>query len=142
MIRQLAWLRAAADRYRPWFPVGVFVTVLLFGAAALVAAGPANQERSGTDIFVFVDGAWRVLQGQRPHGDFNSSLGFGVFLVYAAGFKLFGLSAFAIPPTIALVAIIVGVWTWLVGRARLSRGMAALCALVAAYGVLSPSFPD
>ncbi len=139
---KLSWIRARVEPYRPWFPVTVFTTLLLYGAVWLVVAGPVNQEIFGADILVFIDGAWRVLQGQRPHLDFNSSIGFGVFWIYAAGFKLFGLNVFAIPPTIALVGMIAGTWTWFVGRARLSRWMAAASGLVAAAACYSPLFPD
>lgn len=44
----------------------------------------------GHDIFVSLDGGWRILNGQRPHLDFFTALGPIWYLLTAAGLKLSG----------------------------------------------------
>src|SRR5258706_16443599 len=38
------------------------------------------------DLFIPLDGAWRVLNGQGPHVDFATSLGAVFYLIEAGGF--------------------------------------------------------
>ena len=40
------------------------------------------------DAFMVLDGAWRMLNGQRPHLDFNSMIGPAAYLPTVVGFRL------------------------------------------------------
>jgi hypothetical protein len=123
----------------PWFLV--LLSGILIGAGWLIAAGPATQDEWAGDIFAFIDGAWRVMQGQRPHVDFNTSLGFGFFLIMALGFELFGMSIHAVPGLLALLGVTIALWCWAVSITRLRPWMAALLSLVAGFYVLGPAPP-
>ncbi|MFO0652261.1 MAG: hypothetical protein U0326_38940 [Polyangiales bacterium] len=118
--------------------------VLLAGARVVVATGPVTQMVYGNDAFVLLDGAWRVLQGQRPHVDFNTSLGFGIFVIVAAGLKVFGHSVEALPPTLASLGVIAGAWCWLVTAPRLRSApwLASALSLVAGTFTYSAYFLD
>ncbi len=111
----------------------------------MLATGPVPQMISGNDIFVVIEGAWRVIQGQRPHVDFNSSLGAGVFLQLALAFKLFGLTVNAIPRMQALTGVAVGLWCWAVAAPRLRATpwlTASLSALVGYFTLASFTLDD
>lgn len=129
---------------RAW-PWALFTAVtLLAGAWVVVATGPVTQMVYGNDAFVLLDGAWRVLQGQRPHIDFNSSLGFGIFVVIAAGLKLFGHAVEALPPTLASLGVVAGAWCWLIAAPRLRHApwLASALSLVAGTFTYSAYFLD
>src|SRR3954447_13859908 len=51
-------------------------------------AGPLMQYTYAHDAFIFLDGGWRVLHGQRPQIDFSTNLGPVMFLYTALGIKL------------------------------------------------------
>lgn len=133
--------RSPARSY-PW-PL-ITAAALLAGAWVVVATGPVTQMVYGNDAFVLFDGAWRVLQGQRPHVDFNSSLGFGIFVVVAAGLKLFGHAVEALPPTLASLGVIAGAWCWLIAAPRLRRApwLASALSLIAGTFTYSAFFLD
>ncbi len=121
----------------PRAPVWAAVTLvaLVAGAAAVVSTGPVGQMRYGNDVFVVIEGAWRVLQGQRPHVDFNSSLGLGMFVIVAAGFKVFGMTVAALPKLLAALGLCAGVWCWLVAapRTRAQPWLAAALSTMTGY---------
>ena len=53
-------------------------------------AGPLMQYTYAHDAFIFLDGGWRVLHGQRPQIDFSTNLGPIMFLYTALGIKIPG----------------------------------------------------
>ena len=57
---------------------------------ALLALGVPRQHFFGHDIFVPLDGAWSILNGQRPVTDFYAQLGPLFHLLNAAGLALAG----------------------------------------------------
>jgi len=82
-------------------PLSAFLFAALFVAMVLLrwvfSGFPQNAYQH--DIFIFTDGAWRVLHGQRPQIDFNSNLGPLMYLVTAAGFLLTHNAAHAMAVT-------------------------------------------
>src|SRR5579862_6506066 len=58
--------------------------------AAVLTLGVPRQYFFGHDIFVPLDGAWRILNGQRPVTDFYAQLGPLYHLLNAAGLALAG----------------------------------------------------
>jgi hypothetical protein len=97
---------------------------VLCGAAAYV--GAVRTHTCGHDIFVFLDGAWRVLSGQRPYADFYSPLGPLTYVVTAAGLALAGLNAEGIGYGAALFAAVTGTWGYRLALARMRPAPAAL----------------
>ena len=72
------------------------------------------------DAFMLLDGAWRMLNGQRPHIDFYSHVGFLTYLPTEIGLRISGGTAWGLGYGQALVALLVGIWTFLLGRKRLA----------------------
>jgi hypothetical protein len=61
------------------------------------------------DGFLVLDGAWRMLNGQRPHVDFNSIIGPAAYLPTLVGFRLASNTAAGFGYGQALVALVLGV---------------------------------
>jgi hypothetical protein len=87
------------------------------------------------DGFLVLDGAWRMLNGQRPHVDFNSIIGPAAYLPTLVGFRLASNTAAGFGYGQALVALVLGVWAYLSGTKlyEVPRVIYALC--VAAIAV-------
>lgn len=117
------WLFAAAL-------VGIF--------ACTVFTGAVPTFRFGHDIFFFLDGGWRALYGQRPHLDFSSPWGPFPYLLVAMGLKLSRTLPNGIGYGSAILGLVIGLWTYRIGRDRLAAIPRALLAL---YGALLTSAP-
>ncbi len=72
------------------------------------------------DAFCFLDGAWRLLQGQIPHADFYTGLGPFMYLWTAAGlwFSHGGAEGFGYAQ--AAFGLWIGLWAFLLSKDRLS----------------------
>jgi hypothetical protein len=67
------------------------------------------------DGFMVLDWAWRMLNGQRPHVDFNSMIGPAAYLPTVVGFFLASNMAAGFGYGQALVALVLGIWAYLLG---------------------------
>ncbi len=99
---------------------------LLAGLLALLwliplLAGPVVQYVYAHDAFIFLDGGWRVLHGQRPQVDFSTNLGPLIFLFTAAGLAIAKHAGYALVVTQALIAAIIAVLAYVVTVRRLPR---------------------
>ena len=74
----------------------------------------------GHDIFIVLDGAWRVLCGQRPTVDFFAQMGPLYYLLHAAGLALAGGNAEGLGYSSALAAVIIAGWAFLLLRRRMA----------------------
>jgi hypothetical protein len=92
--------------------------VLICGVTVLIGAVPTRVY--GHDIFVPLDGGWRVLSGQRPQIDFTCGWGPVWFLVEGLGLILSRHSIDGVGYANAIVALIVGTWSFFLGRHRLA----------------------
>ncbi len=72
------------------------------------------------DAFMLFDGAWRMLNGQRPHIDFYSHVGFLTYVPTGIGLWLSGGTAWGLGYGQALVALLLGIWAFLLGRKPLA----------------------
>src|SRR5271168_2408422 len=71
----------------------LYAVLLISAACAATAfAGAAHTKIFRHDIFLLLDGGWRVLNGQRPGVDFSPGTGPLLPLIMAAGLKLAGNS--------------------------------------------------
>ena len=75
-----------ADRLRH----RVLAVLLLLVCFAVAIVGVPVLQNFGHDIFVSLDGGWRVLHGQRPGMDFYSQMGPAYYLLHATGLWLAG----------------------------------------------------
>ncbi|HYF55550.1 MAG TPA: hypothetical protein VEA41_14940 [Salinarimonas sp.] len=82
------------------WPILVLAAVL---ALALVLPGAAVVTRYVNDLLIFLDGAWRVNQGQVPNRDFHTALGPLNFYLPALAARLAGGLGMAMPVATAIL---------------------------------------
>ncbi len=143
--------RALADRYFDWFRTvwgasevpprwlfAVFLAglALICGATALMGAVPTRL--FGHDIFFLLDNGWRVVNGQRPHLDYYSPWGPVTFLVTAAGLMISGNTVDGVGYGNALVASLIGSWTFYVAKNRLTPPLRVVLSFFLAVLVAAP----
>jgi hypothetical protein len=93
------------------------------------------------DAFVFLDGGWRVLNGQKPHIDFFSDIGPLVHVVSAVGLLLARGRAEGLGYAQAVVGCALGLWAWFLSDRRLGQMPRALFCLSAVFLAVSPYTP-
>jgi hypothetical protein len=107
--------------------------------AALIAS-----EDFTTDAFMIFDGAWRIMNGQRPHTDFYSHLGFLTYAPEVVGLWLARGTAYSFGYSQALVAALLGCWAFLLARRRMADVPAilfTLAILLITVAPFAPGFP-
>ena len=114
-----------------------FAGLLLMGALVLIAA-PHRSHRWAPDVFLFLDGGWRVYNGQRPYADFYTGLGPLTFQLVALGFRVGGATAAGIDYGFGIAAMGLGIWSWWLFRKRMERPAALALAWFVAVLVLAP----
>lgn len=115
-----------------------FWVALLSICASCALVGAVPTFLAGHDNFFFLENGWRVLHGLRPHLDFWSPWGPLTFLVVALGLKLSHGSPNGLAYGTALFALLIGLWTYRVGRGRLALVPRALLGLYAAALACAP----
>ena len=118
-----------------WTPRGRqgYVTLLFFAAllavcAAVLFIGVPRSRAYGHDVLMPLDGAWRLLNGQRPGADFYAILGPAWYMVNAFGLTLAKGKATGLAYATAITTLVVGLWAW----ALLHRRMTPFAWLLAA----------
>lgn len=109
---------------------------LICGAAALIGAVPTRIY--GHDIFIYLGNGWRLINGQRPHVDFTSPWGPIGFLASALGLTISHHSANGIGYGSSIVAAIVGIWSFLLGKNRLRFSSALILSFFLAALIAAP----
>jgi hypothetical protein len=104
--------------------------------AALAGAVPTHQY--GHDIFFLLDNGWRVIEGQRPHVDYASPWGPVMFLITGLGLKLSGYSVNGVGWGNAITGLLMGLWSYRVGRDRCGSSPRILSSLFLAALVVAP----
>jgi hypothetical protein len=128
-----AWCWLAKRRLNVLF----YLVLFLIGTLAVLAA-PHRIHRWAHDTFIFLDGGWRVLNGQRPYVDFFTGLGPVTFQLVALGLKISGGTAAGIDYGFAAASMLLGVWAWLLVKPRMERPAGCLVAMFVALLVISP----
>jgi hypothetical protein len=129
--REVGWLRRDARSSRWITLAGLCAFVLYLAVIAALAAGPINIFHN--DALIFLDSAWRVLNGQVVHRDFYSPLGPLEYWIVAGGMLLVKGGPKGIAIGTAVFGLITGVWGWLLCRRHLP---ALFSLLVVAWIVL------
>src|ERR1039457_2110765 len=73
----------------------------------------------GHDIFIALDGAWRVVNGQRPATDFFAQMGPAYYLLHAAGLRLAGNAAIGLGYSSTIAVAMLSVWSFVLLRRRM-----------------------
>lgn len=93
----------------PALSLGALVLVIA-GVLALLLALPGQTVTTKyvNDLFIFLDGAYRIMDGQVPNKDFHSSLGPLAFYLPALGYALTGSLGAAMPLGMAFAVVFLG----------------------------------
>ena len=103
------------------WPVAVISLLIVFISCAITwQLGLPHVSIYGRDIFTFLDGSWRVSQGQIPHVDFYSSLGPIFYFMQATGLLLARDHIEGLVYGTVLAGLVLGIWGIAVIRARLN----------------------
>ncbi len=117
--------------------VALFLAMAFFcGLRAWVGLG-ASQMFSH-DAFMPLDGAWRLLNGQRPHLDFYSYIGVLAYAPTALGVWLAHGGAEGFGYAQALQSFGLGVWAYFLARKRLPDVPAVLFTLAVTLMAVAP----
>jgi hypothetical protein len=115
--------------------------VLLFLVCLAVATvGVPRLRVFGHDLFVSLDGGWRVLNGQRPGVDFYAQLGPAYYLLHAAGLWLAGKNARGLGYGSALATALISFWVFFALRPRMKAAPFFVACLFLALLAAAP-FP-
>lgn len=117
------------------FAIGLILALLLALPGQTVTTKYVN------DLFIFLDGAYRIVEGQVPNRDFHSSLGPLAFYLPAFGYRLTGELGAAMPLGMGLAVVcLAAVGAHIIGsRMRASTGIAlAVFLLLVATVPLNP----
>ena len=119
-----------------WWALGVFAV-----SAAFVAWCSASRFADNIDQGIYLDGAWRMAQGQIIYRDFFQYLAPGTFAALAVLLKIFGhsLAATRVPVVIdlALMAALIFTLVWRLAK-RTAAFVATVCFL--AFETFNPGF--
>ncbi len=97
----------------------VLAILLLLVCLGVAMAGVPRLRIFGHDIFVSLDGGWRVLNGQRPGVDFYAQMGPAYYLLHAAGLWLAGYNARGLGYGSTLATACISFWAFFVLRPRM-----------------------
>jgi hypothetical protein len=102
--------------FRRWY----FFPVCLIGiCGTAVFMGAVPTRVFGHDTFFLLENGWRALNGQRPHIDYASPWGPVTFLIVGLGLTLSHYTANGIGYGNALFGLLIGLWSYRLGRDRL-----------------------
>ena len=110
--------------------------VTLCAAAAFIGAVPTHQY--GHDIFTLLENGWRVVSGQRVHVDYVSPWGPVMFLIVGLGLRISGYSVNGVGYGSAIVGLIIGLWSYRLGRNRFESSPRLLASLFLVALVVAP----
>ncbi|MGA2039076.1 MAG: hypothetical protein ABSH42_07355 [Bryobacteraceae bacterium] len=116
----------------------VFLAGLAIICGATVFIGAVPTRIDGHDIFFLLDNGWRVINGLRPHVDYYSPWGPLMFLVSGLGLRLSGYMVDGIGYGSAVVAMIVGIWSFSLAKERLAPSPRLLLSFFLAALVAAP----
>ncbi|MGB7759424.1 MAG: hypothetical protein WBL61_06315 [Bryobacteraceae bacterium] len=97
----------------------VLAALLILVCIAVAIVGVPRLRVFGHDVFVSLDGGWRVLNGQRPGVDFYSQMGPVYYLLHAAGLWLAGNDARGLGYGSTLATALIGFWAFFLLRSRM-----------------------
>jgi len=115
-----------------------FGVYLLFLCVLPLLFGPIVQYVYAHDSFIFLDGGWRVLHGQRPQVDFSTNLGPLIFLFTAAGIAIAKNGGYALVVAQALMGATIAGLVYYISIRRLPRVPAVALSTVIVLLALAP----
>jgi hypothetical protein len=123
-----------ATLLKNWIPVSAAAVVLL--GAYVLAVGPSHI-MAPWDVFILMDGGWRVFSGQVAHTDFHNPIGVLTYALIALGMDLNGPSLQAQALGSLVLMAILAPWAIAIGYRRLSPAVAFLLTIFVALLVVA-----
>src|ERR1700683_1952307 len=108
----VSWWVGSPDATRRRSRLLAVLLLLVWLAVAIV--GVPRLRMFGHDVFVSLDGGWRVLNGERPQVDFYAQMGPVYYLLHAAGLWLAGNNARGLGYGSALATTLISFWAFFV----------------------------
>ena len=130
----------AGSRNAARWRLRVLAVLLLLVCVAVAIVGVPRLRIFGHDVFVSLDGGWRVLNGQRPGVDFYGQMGPVYYLIHAAGLWLAGNDARGLGYGSTLTTALISLWAFFVLRPRMRPAPFFIACLFMALLVAAP-FP-
>ncbi len=81
------------------------------------------------DMFILLNGGWRIINAQTPHVDFYNPIGVLPYLPVALGMKIGSISAASLVQGIVIFGIFFALGAWFISRDRLSAPVTFLFAI-------------
>jgi hypothetical protein len=134
--RGMKWLCRSEREVRWLGRASALAAALYFVILGVAETGPINKY--GHDVFLLLDGGWRILNGQVPYRDFYLALGPLEYMITACGMLLTHGGPHGIAIGNVIFGVAVGIWGWLLARKRMPA-VAAL--LVTAWLILTATSP-
>lgn len=97
----------------------LLAALLILVCLAVAIVGVPRLRMFGHDVFVSLDGGWRVLNGQRPVVDFYAQMGPLYYLLHAAGLRLAGNNARGLGYGSTLATALIAFWAFILLRPRM-----------------------
>jgi hypothetical protein len=111
------WWNYAGKNSRYWQPC-VLVSLGLINLVVF-AVGVPRLRIYGHDVFVSLDGAWRILNGQIPVVHYYAQMGPLYYLLHASGLALAGGDARGLGYGSTLAGVLIAIWSFLLLRRRM-----------------------
>jgi hypothetical protein len=108
--------------------------------SAVAFLGVPRMRLYGHDVFVSLDGGWRVLHGQRPAVDFFAQMGPVYYLLHAAGLRMAGNEARGLGYGTTIVAVLISTWSVVLLRSRMTARVLVLTSIALVLLAAAP-FP-
>lgn len=102
--------------FSPWSTLSVITVATI--AAVLLRNGPVHI-MAPWDIFIVLDGAWRILGGQIPHTDFYNPIGPITYLLTSTGMRITPSLSSVVYGNLIFLGLIT-IWIFLVSHRRLT----------------------
>lgn len=134
----VSWWAGSRDTARRRHRVLTVLLVLVCVAVAIV--GVPRLRIFGHDVFVSLDGGWRVLNGQRPGVEFYAQMGPVYYLLHATGLWLAGNNARGLGYGSTLATALISFWAFSLLRPRMKPAPSFVACLFLALLAAAP-FP-
>jgi len=129
------WEASRGGILRRWY---IFPGCLIAMCGTAVFIGAVPTRVFGHDIFFLLDNGWRVINGQRPHIDYASPWGPVTFLIAGLGLTVSRYTVDGIGYGNALFGLLIGLWSYRIGRDRLEPTPHLLMSLYLVVLVIAP----
>src|ERR1035437_5415603 len=116
----------------------VLLTGMTLAVATFIWRGCAPLVEYPHDSLMMLDYGSRLVEGQRPHADYYSPMGFMAYALTAVGIALVGPCGAALGLGYLLLCPILTLWSWWLASARLAALPALLFAAMAGLLLMAP----